>query len=71
MLTVFMDVPITRRKRYIMVTNEAGEVIHRCKFMFQLVRWMDGEGQEEYLFALEGGEPVLQVQRLHGLQEQR
>jgi hypothetical protein len=69
MLIAHMDVPITRRKRYILVTDESDQVVFRCKYMWQLVAWMDGEGQEVYMIALEGTGPVLEVNRLSAQQE--
>jgi hypothetical protein len=70
MYIAHMDVPITRRKRYILVTDESDQVVFRCKYMWQLVEWMDGEGQEAYMIALEGTGPVLEVNRLSAQQEQ-
>lgn len=64
MYRIHSDVSITRRKRYLIITDEKGETVFRAKTMLQILRWMDGEEQNEYMLCLEAGEPVLHCKRL-------
>lgn len=62
--TVHADCSITRRKRFLMVTDEAGQVRFRSRYMGDILEWMDAEGQAAYYLAIEGRQPSVICQAL-------
>lgn len=52
-LTVWADAVITRRKRYFMVADQTGQIIHRSRLLGEVLEWLDQQGISEYLLQTE------------------
>lgn len=49
MYTIHTNVPITRRKSYFLITNEANEVVFRDRHFWPCIHFLDAIDETEYL----------------------